>query len=212
MTPHPLMNWRMATHTLGQMALADADSGDEPDLPELTIAQVYEAHFQYVWRCLRGLGVRDDLIADAVHDVFLVVQRKLGTFDGKVRLTTWLYAIALRVSRRYRARAATEAVKLVAPPLESDETRAEHPAALLTRDDAESQLERGQRLDLARRALAGLAEEKREAFVLACVEQLSAVEIAQITGLPVNTVYSRIRAARRAFGAQLTRLQSTRRS
>src|SRR5690606_1906247 len=77
------------------------------------MAEVYATHFKYVWRCLRALGVQGDLLDDAVQDVFVVVQRKLPEFEGQAQLSTWLYAIALRVARRYRARMATEAQKLV---------------------------------------------------------------------------------------------------
>jgi RNA polymerase sigma-70 factor (ECF subfamily) len=44
-------------------------------------------------------------------------------------------------------------------------------------------------------------------FVLARVEQMSAPEIANIVGIPLNTVYSRLRTAREAFEAEVRRLQ-----
>jgi RNA polymerase sigma-70 factor, ECF subfamily len=138
------------------------------------------------------------------------VQRKLGSFDGNAQLTTWLYAIALRVARRYRARAANDANKLVAEET-SDAICAENGARRAMASTAavrSDELERGERIDLARRALEALDEEKREAFVLSFVEQMSAPEIAHITGLPINTVYSRIRAARLAFSAEVSRLES----
>jgi len=168
-----------------------------------SIAQVYEAHFAYVWRCLRSLGVRDDQLDDAVQDVFMVVHRKLDEFDGQVRLTTWLYEIALRVARRYVSRNARDAQRQVASdpdegPISDDPRRAE--------DD----MERNQRLGLARRALDALPSRKREIFVLACIEQRSAPEIAKLAGIPANTVYSRIRAAKRAFATELERLRTDR--
>lgn len=165
--------------------------------------QVYEAHFRYVWRCLKGLGVDPALLDDAAHDVFLVVQRRLPDFDGEqARLTTWLYEIALRVARRYRARGARDGARHV--ELAGDDER----APLQTPGPSEREHERRERLELARAALATLDEAKREAFVLACIEQRSAPEIARITGLPLNTVYSRIRAARQAFQAEIDRRQA----
>jgi RNA polymerase sigma-70 factor (ECF subfamily) len=145
--------------------------------------------------------LRDDLLDDAVQDVFLVVQRKLGQFDGRVQISTWLYAIALRVARRYRERVAKDARRLVAT-----ESVEEQAAAALASSGPPSAA--SERLELARRALDALDHDKREAFVLACVEQMSAPEIAQVTGLPVNTVYSRIRAARQAFSSEVTRLEA----
>ena len=173
---------------------AEAPSACEPRVVPPDIGVVYEAHFAYVFRCLRGLGVRDAALDDAVQDVFLVVQDKLARFDGGAQLRTWLYAIVLRIARRYRERAAIEARKFVASEPASDAS-------------FEAEIERGERLQLAQRALAALDDDKREVFVLAQVEQMSAPEIAEILSVPVNTVYSRLRAARAAFSAHVARMQ-----
>jgi RNA polymerase sigma-70 factor, ECF subfamily len=185
---------------------APAVAADQP-LPS-DIDRVYAEHFRYVWRCLRALGVRDSTLDDAVHDVFLVVQQKLAHFDGQAALTTWLYAIALRVARRARASARKDAWRLASVD-DADCSLADLAVArsALSPDHPERALERGERLSLARRALDRLDDDKREAFVLAQVEQMSAPEIAAITGLPVNTVYSRVRAAKLAFQAEVARLE-----
>jgi RNA polymerase sigma-70 factor (ECF subfamily) len=164
------------------------------------MAEVYAEHFKYVWRCLRSLGVGEHALDDAVQDVFMVVQKKLDAFDQKAQLSTWLYAIALRVARRYRAQAAK-----TAHPLGADDNDGELRSSAAAPSEM---LERGERLELAHRALQALDDDKREAFVLSSIEQMSAPEIARITGLPINTVYSRIRAARAAFSAQVARLSS----
>jgi len=179
---------------------ADARPAEAP-----AIDRVYAEHFRYVWRCLRALGVRDAALDDAVHDVFLVVQQKLAQFDGQAALTTWLYAIALRVARRARAAARKDAWRFA--PVDADDSAHESTPPSLTSEHPEQALERGERLSLARRALDRLDDDKREAFVLSQVEQRSAPEIAEITGLPLNTVYSRMRAARLAFQAEVARLE-----
>ncbi len=190
----------MAADTLEERAFASA-AADPPRAATLDVAAVYEAHFQFVWRCLRSLGVRDDVLDDALQDVFVVVHKKLGDFDGRANVRTWLYGIALRVARRYRARVAKDARKFAGSDDDAVDER-------LPSADVEHELHTSERLDLARRALDLLDDDKREAFVLSSVEQMSAPEIAEITGLPLNTVYSRIRAARQAFAAQVSRLQS----
>jgi RNA polymerase sigma-70 factor (ECF subfamily) len=154
---------------------------------------------------LRALGVHPALLDDAVHDVFVVVQQKLGVFDDGVPVTTWLYAIALRVARRARARARRDAWRYAHD--DADETGTAASDQVTTNGTAEHTLERGERLELARRALDRLDDDKREAFVLSQVEQRSAPEIADITGVPLNTVYSRIRAAKLAFQAEIARLE-----
>lgn len=197
----------MATGLLRRPDLASPETV-APATGSLSFQQVYEAHFHYIWRCLRGLGVSEHALDDAAHDVFLVVQRKLSSFDGsEARLTTWLYEIALRIGRRYRSQTAKDARRSVAllPP-ELDEASAEQVS--VEQADRGCELEHAERLALARRALDALDADKREAFVLGCVEQRSAPEIAELTGVPLNTVYSRLRAARRVFAAEIARLEA----
>jgi RNA polymerase sigma-70 factor (ECF subfamily) len=171
----------------------------------LDLAVVYEAHFRYVWRCLRSLGVRDAQLDDSLQDVFLVVQRRLPGFDGGAELRTWLYAIALRIARRYRDRARREPASL--------EAEREHNPELPAAPEASAEsAHANERLALARRALASLEDDKREVFVLARIEGMSAPEIAEVIGIPLNTIYSRLRAARLAFDAEIARLRDGTRS
>jgi RNA polymerase sigma-70 factor (ECF subfamily) len=183
----------MATGTLHGRAFSAAAAPHDPAVAPHDLVQVYDAHADYVVRCLRGLGVHDAALDDAFQDVFIVVQDKLPAFDGRGRLRTWLYAIVLRVARRYRERAAQDLRRFVA---------SEPPSAARP----EQELEQGEQLALAKRALAELDDAKREVFVLAVIEQMSAPEIAEILGVPANTVYSRLRAARAAFADQVERL------
>ena len=191
----------MNAGALGRRALPrDASLAQASNVvPDL--AALYEAQFRYVWRCLRSLGVRDAQQDDALQDVFLVVQRRLPEFDGGVDVRTWLYAIALRIARKYKERARREPTSLET----AREQDPELPAAPDANDDAALANER---LAFARRALAALDDDKREIFVLARVEQMSAPEIAEVIGIPQNTVYSRLRAARLAFDAEITRLRA----
>src|SRR6185503_5317683 len=72
-----------------------------------TVEVVYDQHAAFVLRVLRGLGVGDDRVDDAVQDVFIVVHRRLAEFEARSALTTWLYAIARRVASGYRRSAAS---------------------------------------------------------------------------------------------------------
>ncbi|HKY37565.1 MAG TPA: sigma-70 family RNA polymerase sigma factor [Polyangiaceae bacterium] len=173
-----------------------AVSGQRPML-----ASVYEAHFRYVWRCLRSLGVRDAQLDDALQDVFVVAARKLEEFDGGAELRTWLYAIAINIARKYRERLQREPLPLALQPEQGG------PAST-----AEVAVHRSEQLALARAALEALSDDQREVFVLSRVEQMSAPEVAEVVGIPLNTVYSRLRAARLAFEAEVARLKTLPRS
>jgi RNA polymerase sigma-70 factor (ECF subfamily) len=193
----------MVAEALGRR-VAPQDSPADERAPAPDLAAVYEAHFRYVWRCLRSLGVRDAQLDDALQDVFIVVQRKLPEFDGGAQLRTWLYAIALRISRKYRERSRREPASLEAARESQPELVLEH--------SGEGAALQNERLALARVALEALSDEQREVFVLARVEQMSAPEIAEVIGIPLNTVYSRLRAARLAFEAEVTRRKASTRN
>ena len=165
-----------------------------------SLAALYEQYMRYVWRCLRGLGVADSELDDSIQDVFLVVQKRLVDFDGRVSPKTWLYAIAIRVARRYRERYRRS--------LRHEEIGDECEPGLPASSNTEVAFDHNQRLRYARHALSALDDAKREVFVLSHVEQMSATEIAEITGLAVNTVYSRLRAARLAFAAEIKRMEA----
>jgi RNA polymerase sigma-70 factor (ECF subfamily) len=195
----------MNAEALGRRALPRDESQGEAAPGAFDLASVYEAHFRYVWRCLRSLGVRDAQLEDALQDVFIVVQRRLPEFDGRAELRTWLYAIALRLARKYRERARREPASLEA----EREQNPELPSA--PEPDTDAAIAR-ERLALARCALSALDDDKREVFVLARIEQMSAPEIAEVVGIPLNTVYSRLRAARLAFDAEVARLRASTRN
>ena len=188
----------MVAEALGRR-LPQGSPADERGVvaPAPDLSAVYEAHFRYVWRCLRSLGVDDAVLDDALQDVFVVVQRRLADFDGGAELRTWLYAIALRIARKYRERGRRE-------PASLETTRPSQPELVLA-DSGERAALSSERLALARAVLETLSDEQREVFVLARVEQMSAPEIASVVGIPLNTVYSRLRAARLAFEAEVAR-------
>jgi RNA polymerase sigma-70 factor (ECF subfamily) len=156
--------------------------------------ELYELHFDFVWRSLRRLGVPLSGVDDAAHEVFLVAFRKLEAFEHRSSLKTWLFAIAWRVARRaQRARTGLRAQEL------SDELADE--AAL----DPHERAARGEAVRLLYAALDELDPVKRSVFVMAELEQLSAPEIAETIGVPLNTVYSRLRAARKHFNEAIAR-------
>jgi RNA polymerase sigma-70 factor, ECF subfamily len=153
---------------------------------------LYEAHFDFVWRSLRRLGVEEALVEDAAQDVFLVVHRRLAEFQGRASPKTWLFAIALNVAHTYR-RSSRRRDAVLRPPVDLerviDETaHSPQEAALLA-----------ERRRLLYRVLDDLDGEQRAVFVLVELEMMSAPEAAEALGANVNTVYTRLRAARQAF-------------
>lgn len=155
---------------------------------------VYEEHFEFVWRSLRRLGVPEASADDAAQDVFLVVHRRLDEFEGRSALRTWLFGIALRVARSHRRRFARKGRHEPLPAEVAGDT-----------EMPEETLERRRAADFLDQFLDSLDEDKRAVFVLAELEQMTAPEIETALGVKLNTVYSRLRAARKAFEAAVGR-------
>jgi RNA polymerase sigma-70 factor (ECF subfamily) len=155
-------------------------------------AAVYAQYFRALWRTLRRLGVEKAQLDDAAQDVFVVVHKKLGEFDGR-SLRGWLYAIAVRVASDYRRSARH---RLTLPLAENIVDEAPGP---------ERVSELTESVELLHALLATLDESKRTVFVLGELEELSAPEISEALALNLNTVYSRLRAARSEFDQALLR-------
>src|SRR4051794_34808398 len=67
--------------------------------------EVFDTCAPYAWRTLRRLGVGEADVHDVCQEVFVVVHRRLGDFDGTSSLRTWVYGICLRTASQYRRRA-----------------------------------------------------------------------------------------------------------
>jgi RNA polymerase sigma-70 factor (ECF subfamily) len=161
--------------------------------------ETYETHFRFVWRTLRGLGVHECDVADAAQEVFVVVHRRLPDFEGRSKLTTWLFGICMRVVRdRWRAERARPT--LMEWPKDHDPF---DPGV-----DVTGAVERREEALVLERILDEIPEEQRIAFVLFELEELPGEEIAEMLGVPVPTVHSRVRLARERFRQAVRRAQA----
>lgn len=171
--------------------------GDVAD--RLDVASVHDAHAEFVWLSLQRLGVRDADAEDLLQEVFVVVHRRLHSFDGSSRITTWLFGICLRVVAAHRRRAhrrREQSVAQVPDRVAPDAGTPEQAAA--TRED-QAQL----------RAILDLMDlEKRAIFVMFEIDELNCEAIAEMLSIPVGTVYSRLHAARKDFEHAIVRLRA----
>ena len=148
---------------------------------------VYSTEFPFVWRNLRRLGVPEPNLRDAAQDVFVVVLRRLPEFIGAAPLRSWLYSIVTRVARQHRRTLRRKGLGETEDANQVVDARSPTP-----QHGAESREALRTLIEL----LEHLDDEKREAFILSDLEEMTAPEIALALDVNLNTVYSRIRAAR----------------
>lgn len=174
------------------LAAAEAGEAAAPDL-----ADVYRRHADDVARWVARLAGPGADVEDLVHEVFLIVQRRLGEFRGEARLTTWLYEITVRIVQQRRRR--DRWLRLL-----PDRRRAGRDAAEgARRDDALARvpsdqptaleaLERREATETLYAILDGVAEKYRTVLILFELEGLSGQEIAAVTGTSLNNVWVRL--------------------
>ncbi len=160
------------------------------------LAHVYRAHGDFVHRCAGHLGVPAAERDDVVHDVFLVVHRRLPEFDGaRGNWRSWLFGITKRVVLHHRRSAARHQRRLRVVP--DPQPRPEPDEAYARR----------QVVERVHQFLGSLSPERRIVFTLTDLEGMPAAEVARSLELNVNTVYARLRAARKAFSRYLDQLE-----
>lgn len=162
---------------------------------------IYDEHFDLVFRNIRRLGVPDAFLDDAVQEVFLVVYRRLGQFEGRSSLKTWIFSIVTRVASDHR-----RSIRRKSPHLRDPDSAVN--ADDIADERSEGPHERMERLEgvqLLHRLLDELDDDKRIVLVLAELESMTVPEIADTLGENLNTIYARLRAARREFEQAATR-------
>ena len=160
---------------------------------------VYDEYFDFVWRSLRRLGVREADAMDATQGVFLTIHLRLASFEGRSQLRSWIFGICMRVASDHR-RSAPVRREVITDQVDLDLGATAHDADPLVR--AESR----QAVAIAESILNQLPEDQRVAFVLFELEEMSAEEIATLVDVPVGTIRSRLRLAREALHREAMRL------
>src|SRR4051812_2699784 len=168
--------------------------------PELSFREVYLAHFDFVWGALRRLGVREQDTQDLTQKVFIIVYLKLAAFEHRSSLRTWLFRVCLNAASDYR-RSAPIRREIATEPAEIDVLSG-------FQDDAQHESESRRRVAVAETILNKLPEAQRLVFVLFELEDMSGGEVAELLGISVGTVRSRLRLARELFTREAKRLSA----
>ena len=159
--------------------------------PAIDFDVLYREHARAVARWVVRLAPNLDM-DDVVQEVFLVAHRRLGSLYPGVQPRTWLFGITSRVVRSQRRKQkllrwlrrtgdqAMDALPFAGPsPVEA--------------------LEQQQAVRLAYRALDGLRENHRQAFILFELEGLTVIEVAELLGVKVPTAKVWLHRARLRF-------------
>jgi RNA polymerase sigma-70 factor (ECF subfamily) len=152
-------------------------------------AALYRRHFGLVWSLTLHLGVPAAAREDVAQEVWMTIHRRMGALREGASMRAWVASITRHVvlhhrradGRRSRKHAALTVVTGVCEEIH-------HADAITTIDDT----------------LRAMDPAQRETFVLVAVAELTGPEVAQVLGVPLNTVYSRLRLARARLAMALS--------
>jgi RNA polymerase sigma-70 factor (ECF subfamily) len=174
------------------------------DQPEIDVAALkrgergaldafYRRYARQVLDRVRRLGGTSIDAEDVAHEVFLVAFRRLESFRDDGPLGAWLFGVTRRVVANARRRAAIRrmvGMEQIAEPA--------HPGPT-----CEDEVGRRWRRHMVLAALDRLSASHREVLVLVDFEDQSTADAAELLGVSVGTVYSRLHYGRKAFATAL---------
>jgi RNA polymerase sigma-70 factor, ECF subfamily len=158
----------------------------------LAMQVLFARHHVRVYRFVLRLVSDPTIAEDMISEVFLEVWRQAGRFEARSAVSTWLLAIA-----RFKA--------LSVLRKRTDETLDEEMAEAIpdTADTPEEAVQKKDKSEILRECLKSLSPEHREIVDLVYYHEKSVEEVAEIVGIPENTVKTRMFYARKRLSELL---------
>ncbi len=177
-----------------EILVAAIRAGDDTAFDTLVMRYQERVH-----RLARRLSGDANDAEEILQDTFMQVYRKLDTFRGDSRFSTWLYRVATNCAlmhRRSRQRHQAESLEAYLPLFDESGRHARIDVDYSRAARVDEILERQQLAEAAMRALAGLPEMYRSVFVLRDLEELSTAEAAEVLQIEPSAVRQRLHRAR----------------
>ncbi len=173
--------------TSDEVLIARIAQGDR-----LAMQVLYARHHVRVYRFALRLVKNESAAEDLISEIFLDVWRQAGKFEGRSAVSTWILAIT-----RFKA---LSALRRRTDAELDDETAA---AIEDTSDNPEEVVAKKDTGDVLRKCLSALSAEHREVIDLVYYHEKSVEEVAEIVGIPENTVKTRLFYARKKLAELL---------
>ncbi len=165
---------------------------ERDDTAELAFSVLLKRHGAMVFRVCRGVLGDEHQAEDAFQATFLVLAGRARSIRRQVSVASWLYGVALRVSRTEQSRAARR-------------NRHERRLAMLNPESTTGTAPDEEAARALHKEIGRLPDRYRSAVVLCYLEGLTHEAAAERLGRPVGTVRSRLATARQRLKARLTR-------
>ena len=158
----------------------------------LAMQVLFARHHVRVYRFVLRLVSNQSVAEDLIGDVFLDVWRQADKFEGRSAVATWILAIA-------RFKALSVLRKRPEEKLDDEAAAAIEDQA----DDPEVAMQKKDKSEVLRKCLQALSPEHREIIDLVYYHEKSIEEVAEVVGIPENTVKTRMFYARKKLAELL---------
>ena len=159
--------------------------------PRVRLERAIQNDYRLIWRLLRRLGVPADAVDDAAQEVFLIVAERLSDIRENSE-RSFAFGTAIRVAHSARRR-------LARAPVSADTEMGDGALAASPVPGPDELSDQKRARELLNRVLDSMPLELRTVFILFELEGLRSPEIAELVGVPLGTVASRLRRARESF-------------
>lgn len=159
-----------------------AQAGDQAAIAALIAEQQ-----RYVYSIAMSITRDPADAADLTQDALIRLIRAIGSYRGETKLSTWLYRLVVNLGIDRMRRRGNPPIRL-----DDDGTDIDLPSDD-PHDDVAGTVERTEQAQAVRAAIAKLPDAQRLALTLHYFEDLRYEDIADVMGVPINTVKSHIR-------------------
>jgi RNA polymerase sigma-70 factor (ECF subfamily) len=173
-----------------------------------------DRHAARAYRVAYGITRNHADAEEVVQDAFLILYRKAGSFEGRAALGSWLYRVvanAALMKRRGRRPEREISIEERLPRFDEGGARMGDRDFVLAdwSQDPEAELLSGETRRILEQSIGALPDDYRAVLLLRDVEGLSSEAVAEIVGISVPAVKSRLHRARMALREDLTRALAT---
>lgn len=180
--------------------LQTLQSGAEPEEVFRGLFQRYARPLNYFFA---NRGFSREECQDLVQETFLAIFRDIHSLRDAGHFESWMFGIAANLWRNAMRRTRAAKRDGVEVPFESTPQVAEEMAGLALQHVGPDRLIAEERLEMLRRALDALPTQMRQCVMLRLDQDLKYREIAEVTGVALNTVRSQLAQARQRLRDQL---------
>ncbi|MCA9281966.1 MAG: RNA polymerase sigma factor [Phycisphaeraceae bacterium] len=158
-----------------------------------------ERHHDALFRFLFRLTGNRQMAEDVFQDAFLQVHQSLDTFDSSRRFKPWLFTIAANKGRDALRKANRRKTVSLSAPVVEEGGKSFVDLMEIDLPDVSSPMEEAERSAKVQRAIDELSPRLREILLMAYFQKMTYAQIAELFGIPIGTVKSRLHSAVAAF-------------